>query len=148
MIHQLDQRPTVLANGCFDILHVGHLRFLQFCKKLNTALEGSRLIVAIDSDEKITKDKGRNRPVFTLNERRNAIHLALEMNAPALQVPHFSTNDELRLLIKRFNPILVKGSEWRGQVVGEEFSSGVIYYDQIYTPSTTEIIKRVWAKNE
>jgi rfaE bifunctional protein nucleotidyltransferase chain/domain len=55
---------VVVTNGCFDLLHVGHLRSLQFCKKL-----GDRLLVCINSDVSVKQLKGESRPIFSQNER-------------------------------------------------------------------------------
>ena len=55
----------IFVNGCFDVLHPGHIKLFQYAKSL-----GDYLIVAIDSDLKITGDKGLNRPIFPLEDRK------------------------------------------------------------------------------
>jgi rfaE bifunctional protein nucleotidyltransferase chain/domain len=64
---QNDQR-VVFANGCFDILHVGHVRYLQGAKA-----EGDVLVVAINSDEQVQKQKGPGRPLVSQNERAELV---------------------------------------------------------------------------
>lgn len=59
-----DTSEWVLVTGCFDILHLGHIEFFQFAKKL-----GSRLIVGVDNDTNITANKGNDHPFFTLKDR-------------------------------------------------------------------------------
>jgi rfaE bifunctional protein nucleotidyltransferase chain/domain len=60
----LQGKRVVLANGCFDILHVGHLRYLEGARKL-----GDVLVVAINSDKSVRALKGEGRPILTENER-------------------------------------------------------------------------------
>ena len=60
----LKEKKVVLANGCFDILHVGHLRYLQGARKL-----GDALVVAINSDRSVRTIKDEGRPILTENER-------------------------------------------------------------------------------
>jgi len=60
----LKGKKVVLANGCFDILHVGHLRYLQGARKL-----GDALVVAINSDRSVRTIKDEGRPILTENER-------------------------------------------------------------------------------
>ena len=61
-------RRVVFANGCFDILHVGHVRYLQGSKA-----EGDVLVVAINSDEQVGKQKGYGRPLVSQNERAEIV---------------------------------------------------------------------------
>src|SRR2546430_8073887 len=61
-------KRIVLANGCFDILHVGHVRYLQGAKA-----EGDLLIVGINSDEQVRKQKGNGRPLISQNERAELV---------------------------------------------------------------------------
>ena len=58
------QHPIVSTNGCFDILHIGHLRYLQACKK-----PGERLVVYVNSDESIKRLKGPSRPIVGQDDR-------------------------------------------------------------------------------
>lgn len=66
-------QSIALANGCFDLLHVGHLRYLA-----GAAAEADRLVVAINSDESVTALKGKGQPVFPVAERAELV-AALEM---------------------------------------------------------------------
>src|SRR5437762_5518294 len=59
---------VVFANGCFDILHVGHVRYLEGAKA-----EGDLLIVGINSDEQVRKQKGAGRPLISQNERAEIV---------------------------------------------------------------------------
>ncbi|MBN1384996.1 MAG: adenylyltransferase/cytidyltransferase family protein [Elusimicrobia bacterium] len=62
-------KKVILAEGCFDVLHVGHIRYLQSAKK-----QGGVLFVAVNSDKVVKMLKGRGRPVFPVNERMEMIN--------------------------------------------------------------------------
>jgi D-beta-D-heptose 7-phosphate kinase/D-beta-D-heptose 1-phosphate adenosyltransferase len=66
---------VIFTNGCFDSLHVGHINLLLLCRKW--AGPDGQVVVGIDSDEKIRQDKGLNRPLFSIQERQQAL-LALK----------------------------------------------------------------------
>lgn len=59
-----NNKSIVLVGGCFDIIHIGHVQFLQEAKKL-----GDKLVVLLEADEKVKLLKGKNRPLFTQKER-------------------------------------------------------------------------------
>ncbi len=104
---------VVMTNGCFDILHAGHVSYLEKAKKL-----GHRLIVAVNSDDSVARIKGKNRPVNTL-EKRMAVLCAL--SAVDWVVPF--TQDTPEQLIGLVLPdILVKGGDYEPQqIVGYDF---------------------------
>ena len=81
----------VWVNGCFDILHRGHYELFNYAKTL-----GEELIVGIDSDAKIAKDKGKDRPFNTLEDRA----YALESLKAIDKVFEFSSREHLEYLIK------------------------------------------------
>jgi len=126
---------VVWTNGCFDILHRGHIELFKYAKSL-----GDYLIVGIDSDEKIKKDKGLNRPINSAEDRR----LLLESIRYIDKVMIFDTPQELENLIKENIPdIMVVGSDWsRRKVVGSEYSKDVLFFDRIDGYSTTNIINK------
>ena len=124
----------VWTNGCFDILHRGHLELFKYAKSL-----GDELVVGIDSDQKVKKDKGLGRPYNCLEDRVEMIK-ALRM---VDRVVVFESRSELERLIKEFNPaVLVVGSDWEGKtVVGEEYATEIKYFKRIGNYSTTNILK-------
>ena len=132
-------QKIVFTNGCFDILHRGHLHVLREAKAL-----GDLLIVAVNSDGSVKRLKGHSRPVIS-EAGRSELIAALEM------VDYVTLFDEIdpRRLIEEIQPdILAKGGDWRrDQVVGADIvvrSGGkvaVIPYLKGF--STTEIIERV-----
>jgi D-glycero-beta-D-manno-heptose 1-phosphate adenylyltransferase len=138
ILTQLKRKRFVFTNGCFDILHKGHVTYLEKAKKL-----GDGLIVALNSDESVRRLKGPQRPINPLSDR-------LEVMA-ALESVDFVTwfdSDTPLELIQLLKPqILVKGGDWKiPQIVGapDVLSWGGKVYSLNYIPgrSTTEIIER------
>lgn len=102
----------VLVNGCFDVLHAGHVRLLQQARAL-----GDRLVVAVNDDDSVRRLKGAGRPVNTL-ERRAAVLAAL---AAVDWVVAFAEDTPERLLAALRPDVLAKGGDYRlEQVVGRE----------------------------
>lgn len=103
-------RTIVLANGCFDLLHVGHVRYLEAAKCL-----GDVLVVAINSDESVRRNKGAGRPVVPETERAEL--LAALRCVDFVTVFGETTADEL---IRTLRPnVHAKGTEWRADNVPE-----------------------------
>lgn len=128
----------VLTNGCFDILHAGHVAYLEEAKTL-----GDRLIVAVNTDESVSRLKGPERPINSL-ARRTAVLAAL--NAVDWVIP-FSDDTPERLISLLKPDILVKGGDYAIEgVVGHEIVRGyggeVKVLAHIQGCSTTEIIEK------
>jgi D-glycero-beta-D-manno-heptose 1-phosphate adenylyltransferase len=109
-------KKIVFTNGCFDLLHPGHVKLLEQAKSL-----GDTLIVGINSDGSVRKNKGAHRPVMAEGERA-------EILAGLAAVDYVVVFDELtpRELIAAILPnILVKGSDWGAdEIVGREDVEG------------------------
>ena len=127
-------KKIVWVNGCFDILHRGHYELFNYAKSL-----GDILIVGIDSDNKVKKDKGLNRPYNNLDDRTYALKSLQAIN----DVIYFNSKEELKDLIKNKQPdILVVGSDWKGkEIVGGEYAKKIVYFDRIGNYSTTNILE-------
>ena len=129
----------VFTNGCFDILHRGHIELLQKARAL-----GSKLIVGINSDSSVRNIKGRGRPVFDSEDRAEVL-LALSC------VDEVRVFDELtpQRLIEELKPdVLVKGGDWsEEEIVGAEFvrrrGGKVVSIPSIEGYSTSGILKRL-----
>lgn len=124
----------IWTNGCFDILHVGHYEMLKYAKSL-----GDQLIVGIDSDSRVKKMKGEDRPFNNEWIRQ----YQLEQLKAVDRVYIYDSDDELIQLIRNIEPeIMIIGSDWKGKrVIGEEYVPRVEYFDRIEGYSTTKIIE-------
>lgn len=123
----------VWVNGCFDILHRGHYELFNYAKSL-----GDFLTVGIDSDDKIAKDKGPDRPFNKVQDRV----YALESLKAVDKVVTFNTREELKNSIQEYSPdILVVGSDWKNkEVVGWRYAKKIVYFNRIEGYSTTNIL--------
>ena len=126
----------VFVNGCFDVLHPGHIALFQYAKSL-----GDYLIVAIDSDEKVALDKGFDRPIFSMEDRRFVLE-AIE----CIDIVHtFNSRSGLENLLESIKPdILVVGSDWKnGIVVGREHAKEVKFFERQGDYSTSRTIQGI-----
>ncbi len=99
-----------LANGCFDLLHVGHVRYLHAAKAL-----GGRLVVAVNSDDSVRALKGEGRPVIPAEERAEILGALGDVDAVVI----FSERD-VRALVREIRPdIQVKGTDYTAESVPE-----------------------------
>jgi D-beta-D-heptose 7-phosphate kinase / D-beta-D-heptose 1-phosphate adenosyltransferase len=132
-------KRVVFTNGCFDLLHPGHIHSLEAARGL-----GDFLIVGINSDESVRTLKGEGRPLIPAEERA-------EILASLECVDSVLVFDELtpQKVIAALSPdILVKGSDWAGnQIVGREeveaAGGKVVRIDVVPGYSTTEILKKI-----
>ena len=132
----------VFTNGCFDILHAGHVGYLEQARKL-----GDRLIVAINSDASVTRLKGEGRPINPA-DRRMAVLAGLEA---VDWVVSFEDDTPERLLALLRPDILVKGGDYsREQVVGweivESYGGEIAALDFLDDCSTTAIVNKIQKK--
>lgn len=125
-------KNIVFTNGCFDVLHKGHMKYLEESKKL-----GDILVVAIDSDESVKKLKGDNRPYFNLEDRMYALSCLQSVD----YVLSFETQD-LKNLISSIKPnIQTKGGDYvLEDIVGYGISDKIVIIDFVDGYSTTKII--------
>ena len=103
-------KTVVLTNGAFDLLHVGHVRYLRAAKKL-----GDILVVAINDDDSVRRLKGSDRPVFPLDERT-------ELVASLEDVDHVVSfgEDDVREVIRSLKPdVHAKGTDYTAETVPE-----------------------------
>tara|TARA_R110001583_G_scaffold108284_3_gene257013 strand:+ start:429 stop:815 length:387 start_codon:yes stop_codon:yes gene_type:complete len=120
----------IWVNGCFDILHIGHMRLLEYAKSL-----GDKLTVGIDSDSRIKSLKGDKRPINDQNTRKEMLMGIRWVDSVIV----FNCEQELENLIKSHSDTMVVGSDYRGKrIVGYKYSD-VIFFDRIEGYSTTNI---------
>lgn len=124
----------IFVNGCFDVLHPGHIQLFEYAKSL-----GDYLIVAIDSDEKVAQMKGKERPIFCQDDRARTLEAIRYIDV----VHIFNSKEELEDLIKTINPdIMVVGSDWKGkEVVGGQYAKTVRFFDRVGEYSTTRTLQ-------
>jgi len=132
------ERKIVFTNGCYDILHIGHVDLLEHCKRL-----GDILVVGLNSDSSVKRLKGESRPVFNQSERVKMLS-ALET---VDYIVMFDEDTPLNLIEKITPDILVKGTDWERNVVGQEWveknGGAVVLATLTEGYSTTDIIERI-----
>jgi len=112
LIWKKQKKKIVFTNGCFDILHAGHVTYLEKAKKL-----GDILILALNSDSSVTKLKGKSRPVIHQEDRARVLSALSSVDSIII----FSETTPLHLIKKIQPDILVKGSDYKkNQVVGHK----------------------------
>jgi rfaE bifunctional protein nucleotidyltransferase chain/domain len=132
-------RSLVLTNGCFDLLHPGHISLLEAARA-----EGDRLVVAINSDPSVRQLKGKNRPVTPEQERAEAL-LALEC---VDRVVIYGEETPAALIDALSPDVLVKGADWPlHEIVGRETVLGhggrVVRVPLVAGQSTTAVVDRI-----
>ncbi len=94
-------KKIVLVGGCFDVVHLGHLIFLEKAKA-----KGDVLIVLLESDENIKKNKGENRPIN--NQKNRAIFLTkLKMVDEVIQLPYMKSDEDYLKILKKIKPNII-----------------------------------------
>ena len=134
------ERPIVFTNGCFDILHRGHVAYLEDAADLGTSL-----VIGVNTDESIRRlEKASDRPINPLDDRM-AIVAALE--CVSLVVP-FNEDTPLELIRIVKPDHLVKGGDWsKDRIVGADFvttNGGKVHSIPFkFDRSTTDLLKRI-----
>lgn len=120
-------------NGCFDILHYGHFRMIEYAASLGT------LIIGIDTDMRVKEMKGVDRPFHNMVERM----FNLRSIKGVTTVVTFDTDEELIRQLKLFKPdIFVIGSDYKDKsIIGSEYAKEILYFDRIDSFSTTKILE-------
>jgi D-beta-D-heptose 7-phosphate kinase/D-beta-D-heptose 1-phosphate adenosyltransferase len=126
---------TIFVNGTFDILHPGHVQLLNYARSL-----GDSLIVAIDSDQRVRELKGSSRPINPEDDRK----LMLESLHSVDSVWIFNSDQELEDICRLYNPVMVKGSDYRDRaIIGQQYCKEIVFYDRIEPYSTTRAIQDI-----
>jgi len=138
---------NIWVNGCFDILHTGHIDLFWFAKLYDTegmfyadAIEKNKLFVGTDTDERVKMLKGDKRPINNLHDRVKILSNLKMID----EVVFFHDADELRYYVKEFNiDYMVVGDHYKDKpVIGEEHSKhGVVYFKTDERSSSTIIEK-------
>ncbi len=131
-------KTLVFTNGCFDILHAGHVDYLAFSRN-----QGAALVVGLNSDASVKRNKGEGRPINGEQDRAYVL-AALE----SVDFVVIFDDDEPAALIEKIIPdVLVKGADWAHYVSGREIveSNGgkVVLADMVEGRSTTRTIDKI-----
>jgi rfaE bifunctional protein nucleotidyltransferase chain/domain len=132
-------KTVVFTNGCFDLLHAGHIRYLEEAKT-----KGNILIVAVNSDASVRRIKGKKRPLVGQLDRLSIVAALASVDYACL----FSEDTPIKV-IRRIKPdILVKGADWKNKtIIGSEFvksyGGNVATIKFIKNHSTSHLIKKI-----
>lgn len=139
----LTSKKTVLVGGCFDIVHLGHLLFLEKAKE-----KGEILIVLLESDENIRKTKGEKRPI-NKQESRALFLSKLKMVDFVIKLPVMKNDDDYLKIIKEIKPKIIavssgdKKLEIKKKEAKEVGAKVIIVSRKIARESTSRIIKLI-----
>tara|TARA_B100000029_G_scaffold461242_1_gene492870 strand:- start:123 stop:515 length:393 start_codon:yes stop_codon:yes gene_type:complete len=124
---------TVWTNGCFDVLHRGHIELFKYAKSL-----GDYLVVGIDTDERVKASKGPSRPFNTLEDRMALLEAINYID----EVTAFDSDRELDIQVLLSGAkIMVVGSDYRNkEVIGSRHVQEVKFFDRLEGYSTTKIL--------
>jgi D-beta-D-heptose 7-phosphate kinase/D-beta-D-heptose 1-phosphate adenosyltransferase len=138
---QSNGKKIVFTNGCFDILHLGHIDLLRRARAL-----GDVLVVAVNSDDSVRRTKGPNRPIIPEHERAELLD-GMEM---VDFVCIFAEDTPLETIQCIRPDVLVKGADWTANIVGqaevEDWGGKVVALSLVEGRSTTAIVERVLAR--
>jgi cytidyltransferase-like protein len=123
----------VWVNGTFDVLHIGHIKLLEFASQFG------EVRVGIDTDERVKQFKGELRPINNINDRIDFMNSIKYVNSSV----SFSTDEELCDRIKEWNTdVIIIGNDYKDKkVIGSHLVKEIIFFDKIDGYSSTKIIE-------
>ena len=132
-------KKVVFTNGCYDLLHVGHVRFLKAARKL-----GGALVLALNSDASVRRIKGPKRPVTRENERAEVMSALSSVDIVTI----FHEDDPYNIIKDIVPDVLVKGGDWAlDKIIGADIVKAaggkVLNVPYIKGKSTTNVIEKV-----
>ncbi len=122
----------VWVNGTFDVLHIGHLKLLEFASSFG------ELRVGIDTDKRVKELKGIDRPFNTTEDRKYFLQSLKYVN----EVVVFDSREELINLVKEYQPdYMIIGDDYKDQIVyGSEYAKELVFFEKLPNYSTTKIL--------
>lgn len=122
----------IWVNGTFDVLHIGHIKLLEYASTFGTVRVG------LDSDNRVFEKKGHGRPYNKLKDRIEFISSIRFVNS----VVSFDSDDTLINRIKEYEPdIMVIGSDYQNKkIIGIEYFKEILFYNRVENKSTTNIL--------
>ena len=126
-------RQTVVVNGCFDIIHPGHTRLIEFAARMGD------LVILINSDNSVRVLKGDHKPYMTEDDRAEVLRAVKGVRAVMI----FSSQTDLYNLYRYLTPdILVIGEEYRHkEIIGSEFVKNIVFFPVVCGQSSSNIAK-------
>jgi D-beta-D-heptose 7-phosphate kinase/D-beta-D-heptose 1-phosphate adenosyltransferase len=137
--HKKAGKKIVFTNGCFDVIHAGHVDYLEKAKKY-----GDILIVALNTDSSVKKIKGKTRPIVSENDRAKVVAGLGCVD----YVTFFNETTPFEIIKNLIPDILIKGADYKShEIVGNDivrnYGGKVIRIKLLKGRSTTEIIKKI-----
>jgi D-beta-D-heptose 7-phosphate kinase/D-beta-D-heptose 1-phosphate adenosyltransferase len=125
-------KMKVWVNGTFDVMHIGHIRLLEYANSFGMVKVG------LDTDERVSIKKGKDRPFNNLKDRMDFIQSIRYVES----VTFFGSDEELEQRIKEYEPdIIVIGKEYQyKRIIGQEYVEKIMFFDRIDNKSTTKIL--------
>ncbi len=129
----MQHKDNIWINGCFDVLHMGHIKLFRRARQM-----GMRVIVGIDTDERIRQAKGENRPVNDLHNRIDFLRSIKYID----MIHSFGTDEELSNIIKDYLPrYMLIGDDYKDkEIIGSEWVKEMIYVPRYQGLSSSNII--------
>lgn len=131
-------KTLVFTNGCFDILHAGHVTYLQFARA-----QGDALCLGLNSDASVRRNKGPKRPIISENNRAKLLACLRFVDYVVL----FDEDEPKDLIAKILPDVLVKGKDWAHYVSGREVVEAnggrVVLADMVPGLSTSNVIAKI-----
>lgn len=129
-------KGKVWINGCFDCLHLGHLKMIEYAASL-----GNELHVGLDSDTRVKARKGVARPIQNEQTRMGVLKALRYVN----DVIVYSTDLELERIIQSYSPnFMVLGADYKGKhIIGEQYARDILFFDKLEGYSTSLTIQKI-----
>lgn len=130
----------VLVGGCFDLLHFGHIRFLEAAKQC-----GDWLIVALESDENVKKTKGDARPIHSQAQRKTMLE-SLRFVDEVISLPPLKTDKDYETLVRDVHPTIIAITEadpmeQKKRNHADTIGAAIVVIPKVHTPSTSQLAK-------
>ena len=129
----MQHKDNIWINGCFDVLHMGHIKLFRRARQM-----GMRVIVGVDTDERIREAKGEDRPVNDLHNRIDFLRSIKYVD----MIHSFSTDEELSKLIEDYLPrYMLIGDDYKDkEIIGSKWVKEIIYVPRYQGLSSSNII--------
>lgn len=139
---ELSDETIVFTNGCFDIIHAGHISYLKKAKEM-----GDYLVVGLNSDESVKRIKGKKRPINSENDRALVLSALYFIDYVII----FNENTPEKLIHSIKPNILVKGSDWEGKNVAgcdfvKSYGGECVFIQLLKNRSTTFVVEKIIEK--